>query len=66
MEGGGGVGGVDGVGGNLSLEWKSTAVRDGGGDFSVEYTTQPIRTQKNTLTDSLDQQNDKPAERLQL
>lgn len=57
---GGGAGGVDGVGCYLSLEWKSTAVRSRGGDSSVEYTSQPIRGQKNTLIDSRAQQHDKP------
>lgn len=61
---GGGAGGVDGVGCYLSLEWKSTAVRSRGGDSSVEYTSQPIRGQKNTLIDSRAQQHDKPTARL--
>ncbi len=59
-----GVGGVDGVGCNLSLEWKSTAVCSIGGDFSVEYTSWPIRGQKNTMIDSCAQRHDKPTVKL--
>lgn len=32
----------------LRLEWKSTALRRGGGDFSSECTREPMGTQKNT------------------
>lgn len=64
MEEGGGGGGVDGVGRSLSLEWKSTAVCSGGGEFAVELTSQPMRGQENRVIDGRAQLHNKPRVRL--